>query len=51
MAICGPSPGNVLMQEPFGMAEAMRLPLLAVIQQRGVPWQTTPVTILLFPGH
>ena len=27
-------PGNVLMQEPFGMAEGMRLPLVAIIQQR-----------------
>lgn len=36
-------PGNVLMQEPFGMAEAMRLPLLAVIQQRGGPSSGTVV--------
>jgi len=36
-------PGNVLMQEPFGMAEGMRLPLLAVIQQRGGPSSGTVV--------
>lgn len=36
-------PGNVLMQEPFGMAEAMRLPLLAIIQQRGGPSSGTVV--------
>lgn len=36
-------PGNVLMQEPFGMAEAMRLPIVAVIQQRGGPSSGTVV--------
>jgi len=36
-------PGNVLMQEPFGMAEAMRLPMLAIIQQRGGPSSGTVV--------
>lgn len=36
-------PGNVLMQEPFGMAEAMRLPLLAIIQQRGGPSSGTVI--------
>lgn len=36
-------PGNVLMQEPFGMAEAMRLPVVAVIQQRGGPSSGTVV--------
>lgn len=36
-------PGNVLMQEPFGMAEAMRLPLVAIIQQRGGPSSGTVV--------
>ena len=36
-------PGNVLMQEPFGMAEAMRLPVLAIIQQRGGPSSGTVV--------
>lgn len=30
-------PGNTLMQEPFSMAEAMRLPVVAVIAQRGGP--------------
>ncbi len=36
-------PGNVLMQEPFGMAEAMRLPLVAIIQQRGGPSSGTVI--------
>ncbi|MGR6837239.1 ferredoxin oxidoreductase [Syntrophomonas erecta] len=36
-------PGNVLMQEPFGMAEAMRLPLFAIIQQRGGPSSGTVI--------
>jgi 2-oxoglutarate ferredoxin oxidoreductase subunit alpha len=36
-------PGNVLMQEPFGMAEAMRLPVFAVIQQRGGPSSGTVI--------
>lgn len=36
-------PGNVLMQEPFGMAEAMRLPIFAVIQQRGGPSSGTVI--------
>ena len=36
-------PGNVLMQEPFGMAEAMRLPTVAVIQQRGGPSSGTVI--------
>ncbi|QGU00592.1 2-oxoglutarate/2-oxoacid ferredoxin oxidoreductase, alpha subunit [Candidatus Syntrophocurvum alkaliphilum] len=36
-------PGNVLMQEPFGMAEAMRLPILSVIQQRGGPSSGTVI--------
>ncbi len=36
-------PGNVLMQEPFGMAEAMRLPVLSIIQQRGGPSSGTVV--------
>lgn len=36
-------PGNVLMQEPFGMAEGMRLPLLAIIQQRGGPSSGTVI--------
>lgn len=50
-------PGNVLMQEPFGMAEAMRLPVLAVIQQRGGPSSGTvvysqqEVTLTTFGGN
>ncbi|NLG33142.1 MAG: ferredoxin oxidoreductase, partial [Syntrophomonadaceae bacterium] len=50
-------PGNVLMQEPFGMAEAMRLPLFAVIQQRGGPSSGTvvysqqEVTLTTFGGN
>jgi 2-oxoglutarate ferredoxin oxidoreductase subunit alpha len=30
-------PGHILMQEPMAMAEMMRLPMVAVIQQRGGP--------------
>lgn len=50
-------PGNVLMQEPFGMAEAMRLPLLGIIQQRGGPSSGTvvysqqEVTLTTFGGN
>ena len=50
-------PGNVLMQEPFGMAEAMRLPMLAIIQQRGGPSSGTvvysqqEVTLTTFGGN
>ena len=49
-------PGNVLMQEPFGMAEGMRLPLLAVIQQRGTIFRTViysqqEVTLTTFGGN
>jgi 2-oxoglutarate ferredoxin oxidoreductase subunit alpha len=50
-------PGNVLMQEPFGMAEAMRLPVVAVIQQRGGPSSGTvvysqqEVTLTTFGGN
>ena len=36
-------PGNTLMQEPFSMAEAMRLPLVAIIQQRGGPSSGTVI--------
>ena len=36
-------PGNTLMQEPFSMAEAMRLPTVAVIQQRGGPSSGTVI--------
>lgn len=50
-------PGNVLMQEPFAMAEAMRLPSLAIIQQRGGPSSGTviysqqEVTLTTFGGN
>lgn len=50
-------PGNVLMQEPFGMAEGMRLPLVAIIQQRGGPSSGTvvysqqEVTLTTFGGN
>lgn len=50
-------PGNTLMQEPFSMAEAMRLPLVAVIQQRGGPSSGTvvysqqEVTLTTFGGN
>jgi len=50
-------PGNVLMQEPFGMAEAMRLPLVGIIQQRGGPSSGTvvysqqEVTLTTFGGN
>jgi 2-oxoglutarate ferredoxin oxidoreductase subunit alpha len=50
-------PGNVLMQEPFGMAEAMRLPIVAIIQQRGGPSSGTviysqqEVTLTAFGGN
>lgn len=50
-------PGNVLMQEPFGMAEAMRLPILGIIQQRGGPSSGTvvysqqEVTLTTFGGN
>ena len=30
-------PGNTLMQEPFSLAESNRLPIVAIIQQRGGP--------------
>ncbi|MCF8010154.1 MAG: ferredoxin oxidoreductase [Clostridiales bacterium] len=36
-------PGNILMQEPFSMAEAMRLPTVAIIQQRGGPSTATVI--------
>lgn len=36
-------PGNVLMQEPMSMAEAMRLPTVTVIQQRGGPSTATVI--------
>lgn len=36
-------PGNVLMQEPISMAEAMRIPTVMVIQQRGGPSTATVI--------
>lgn len=36
-------PGNTLMQEPISMAEAMRLPMVAVITQRGGPSTATVI--------
>lgn len=36
-------PGNVLMQEPMSMAEAMRIPTVVVIQQRGGPSTATVI--------
>lgn len=50
-------PGNTLMQEPFSMAEAMRLPTVAIIQQRGGPSTATviysqqEVTMTTFGGN
>lgn len=36
-------PGNTLMQEPISMAEAMRLPIVVVIMQRGGPSTATVI--------
>jgi len=36
-------PGNTLMQEPISMAEAMRLPMVVVITQRGGPSSGTVI--------
>ncbi len=36
-------PGNTLMQEPVSMAEAMRLPMVVVIMQRGGPSTATVI--------
>lgn len=36
-------PGNTLMQEPMSMAEAMRLPVVVVVQQRGGPSTATVI--------
>lgn len=50
-------PGNVLMQEPLSMAEAMRIPVVVVIQQRGGPSTATviysqqEVTLTCFGGN
>ncbi len=50
-------PGNVLMQEPLAMAEAMRIPTVVVVQQRGGPSTATviysqqEVTLTCFGGN
>ena len=50
-------PGNTLMQEPLSMAEAMRLPTVVVVQQRGGPSTATviysqqEVTLTTFGGN
>lgn len=50
-------PGNVLMQEPMSMAEAMRIPTVAVIQMRGGPstasviYSQQEVTLTCFGGN
>ncbi len=50
-------PGNVLMQEPMSMAEAMRIPTVVVIQQRGGPstgtviYSQQEVTLTCFGGN
>lgn len=50
-------PGNTLMQEPFSMAEMMRIPIVAIIQQRGGPSTATviysqqEVTLTTFGGN
>ena len=36
-------PGNTLMQEPISMAEAMRLPIVVAVQQRGGPSTATVI--------
>ncbi len=36
-------PGNTLMQEPMSMAEAMRLPTVTIVQQRGGPSTATVI--------
>lgn len=36
-------PGNTLMQEPLSMAEAMRLPVVVIVQQRGGPSTATVI--------
>lgn len=50
-------PGNTLMQEPFSMAEMMRIPIVGIIQQRGGPSTATviysqqEVTMTTFGGN
>ena len=54
-ATCGP--GNTLMQDAFSMAEAMRIPTVAVIGQRGGPstgsviYSQQEVTLTAFGGN
>ncbi|MCQ2559296.1 MAG: ferredoxin oxidoreductase [Clostridia bacterium] len=36
-------PGTVLMQEPLSMAEAMRIPVVVIVQQRGGPSTATVI--------
>jgi len=36
-------PGNTLMQEPLSMTEAMRLPIVVIVQQRGGPSTATVI--------
>ena len=50
-------PGNVLMQDPISMAEAMRLPFVGIITQRGGPstgtviYSQQEVTLTCFGGN
>lgn len=50
-------PGTILFQEPLSMAEAMRLPLVIIVQQRGGPSTATviysqqEVTLTCFGGN
>ncbi len=50
-------PGTVLFQEPLSMAEAMRLPVVVIVQQRGGPSTATviysqqEVTLTCFGGN
>lgn len=50
-------PGTVLFQEPLSMAEAMRLPMVIIVQQRGGPSTATviysqqEVTLTCFGGN
>ena len=50
-------PGNILMQDPISMAEAMRLPFVGIITQRGGPstgtviYSQQEVTLTCFGGN
>lgn len=50
-------PGNILMQDPIAMAEAMRLPFVGIIMQRGGPstgtviYSQQEVTLTAFGGN